>query len=116
MYHRFELFIDGEKQDIGLLMGVSELDLYDDEMLDNLTSNFEKFLPIPSYYKTNVEEKKYVRAYFTEKGMDFFKEDIFRLVDAFEEQGLFDVREFLIEEDEANIVYKDEFQVLVKCT
>ena len=115
--YRYELSLENEKQDVGLLMGISELDNVDDEYLDYLMKNFDENLPIPSFYLEckNKGELKRTRAFFTENGNSFFKKDIENLISIFKEKSFFDIDFLTLDEtkETLNIVYQDDFQCLV---
>ena len=110
MLYRYELEFQGELQDVGFLQGMCELDL-DDETSDCLTSRFDTFLPLPPIPIRNT------RSFFTEKGNEYFHKDIMNIVNEFHRQGAFNVVVGLLSETELNgedIVYSDEFQIIVK--
>lgn len=110
MLYRYELEFDGERQEIGFLQGMCELDL-DDETSDELTRRLDSFLPFPSI------PMKSTRSFFTEEGIKFFHDDIVNIINEYERQGVFDVTVGLLSETnlkDDDILYSDNFQIVVK--
>lgn len=110
MLYRYELEFDGERQEIGFLQGMCELDL-DDETSDELTRRLDSFLLFPSI------PMKSTRSFFTEEGMKFFHNDIVNIINEYERQGVFAVTVGLLSETnlkDDDILYSDNFQIVVK--
>lgn len=108
MFIRYELYIDDESQDVGIFQGICELDL-DDDTSDSYVKPFDDVLEIP----TQVFIGQQTCSWFTEKGEQQFLEAINRIVDLYEETGLFEARRLVCDTLD-DIVYQDEYQVLVK--
>lgn len=112
MYHRFELYIDGEYQGCGIFQGLTELDMEDEEF-EALTLKFDTILNIPLSVYTKA---KNTTAWFTESGYHYFEKEIEKIQEAYENQGLFDVIHLMSEIDPQKIIYQDEFQIIVSPT
>lgn len=113
-YIRYELSVDGELQDVGLLVGLNDCDLQQEE-IDALLENFNKHLDIVDFKKLNILDKS-AKFYFTEDGDKKFKEDIEKIKIKIESLGLFEVEKievFLFPTDE-KIFYEDKYQCLIK--
>lgn len=109
MYTRYELYLDGEPQNVGFIVGLQELDL-DEDIVYNLIEDFDTYLPFPHI------DKKYWKqtplAYFTEKGLEQFHIAIQRLLDIYETSNFFDVVKLESTLSDKTIVYEDEYQVI----
>lgn len=110
MLFRYELGLNGESIGVGILMGISELDGLDDDQLENLTKDFDECLPIPSNNVYVVEKSK---SYFTQNGINTFKNSIEKLNTIYISQG-FDILESNISMPYQDVLYQDEFQVVLK--
>ena len=118
MLYRYELSLDGEKQDVGFMVGISEIDGLEEGEMEELTNAFDKTLPFPTFYRSciNKEKRNNTKAFFTKFGNSFFKNDINKLIGVFKERSCFDVDLILLDEtkEQLNIVYMDEYQCLVE--
>lgn len=109
MLYRYELTCDGERQDVGFMTGLSELET-NGRNYDHLLDAF-RGLPVP-----RLPPGRYL-SFFTEKGMDAFKDGIKELIDAYYDDGLFEVMECIIDTEllsADDVVYEDDFQAAVK--
>ena len=109
MYTRYELYLDGEPQEVGFIVGLNELDL-DLDVQDFVMEDFNENLPIP-----HIDEKYWKQtplAYFTEKGLERFRQSIQRLLDMYENYNFFDVVKLETSLSDKTIVYEDEYQVI----
>lgn len=109
MYYRYELYVGDEYQGIGFLQGLSELWL-DEDYEESLLNMFIK-MKIPSFYMGN---KLKTKAYFTERGKRVFQKAIQKVIDVFNENGMFEVREKIDDFKEDEILYEDEYQIIVE--
>ncbi|MDE5830336.1 MAG: hypothetical protein K2H53_01190, partial [Clostridia bacterium] len=107
-YIRYELYIDDEAQDVGIFQGICELDL-DDDTSDAYVQPFDDLLEIP----TCVCIGQQTSSWFTEEGEKQFLDAINRIVNLYDESGLFEVHRLTCDTLE-DIVYQDKYQVLVK--
>ena len=109
MYTRYELYLDGEPQDVGFMVGLNELDL-DYEIQDYIMEDFNANLPFPKISEKH--QKQIPLAYFTEKGLERFQKSIQQLLDVYETYNFFDVVK--IEESlfDKTIIYEDQYQVV----
>ena len=110
MYTRYELYLDGEPQEVGFIVGLKDTGLSRDECLD-LIHDFDTDLPYPSIDKE--VWKKRPLAYFTQYGVEYFQETIQRILDVYKEIGLFEVVKIESSLDGQEIVYEDDYQVVV---
>ena len=110
MLYRYELGWNGKNIGVGVLMGISELDGLDDEQLEKLTKDFDDYLPIPP---NNVYIKKQSKSYFTQKGNERFQVSIERLKQEYIRQG-FSILEYNMNTYyQENILYQDEYQIII---
>lgn len=111
---RYEMFFEGQYQDIGVFMGLKETNLREG-IQRYLLSPFDDELIVPDTNLYLCEEKnKKVLAFFTEKGEEKFKKYVDKLSLEVYEDEVFDVGRIIIDLKEEDIVYKDEYQLLVK--
>ena len=110
MFYRYELYIDDEPHDVGIFQGSCELSI--DEDVDYVITKHLEELPIPDFYRNNPHTK--TKAYFTKKGLDKFIGIIKFYKKEFEYQGLFNIKEIVKDFTKEDIVYEDEYQILVK--
>ena len=109
MYTRFELYLDGEPQEVGFIVGLNELDL-DYEIQDFIMEDFNENLPFP---EISEEQWKHTPlAYFTEKGLERFKKSIQQLLDVYETYNFFDVVKLETSLSDKTIIYEDAYQVI----
>lgn len=111
MLTRYELCIDNEYQGVGICHGVDALDL-DEEVKRKLLEPFDQKLHIPEFH-TNVP----CCSFFTGLGDAVFKQYIDKLKNAYQQQGLFDVKTIRVYENtflETYVLYADRFQVVVR--
>lgn len=104
---RYELFCEGEMQDVGFLVGIDDLGL-SAEAEENLMAPFDTLLAIPEipYLRDSV-------SFFTEVGKDRFRREICNVAMAYD-GSIFDVvlaKLDLPEEYLGEAVYQDENQV-----
>lgn len=112
-YFRFSPVVDGEDQGIGLFHVVDDLDIPAARKAA-LLKKFDEHLPFPPY--DGMKPGTRTEAYFTEKGMEFFGPDIKKLIHQIEGHSIFKVRtKILSDTDGPQIIYRDEYQVLVLC-
>lgn len=105
-FYRYELYCDNEYQDVGIFHGLTELDL-EKETEDILLAPFDEKLLYPPI----CEKCEFL---FTEKGNELFKAHIQSIIQAFNDSGLFDVRQLIVEHiDPNNIIYEDSYQIAV---
>lgn len=112
MYRRFELYCEGKPQNVGILIGVDELDC-EDETKEFLIKDFNQYLLVPEFYK-KPKPSRDVLAFFTEEGYTFFEKSIERVIMCFQKQGLFDIVEIKAPEKKQKIIYRDNLQVLIE--
>lgn len=112
MYYRFVLNYDGE-DDVGFLSGISEIEYNDWDEVEMVLSIFEEHLLLPPYNNLSEEQRLYAKCYFTEKGYQFFYDAIERLISYYEQYSCYDIRKIEVETFD-EILYNDEYQVLVK--
>lgn len=106
MLYRFELYVDDEYQEVGIFRGINETSI-DQPFKNRITDAFEE-LPCPDF-----EEK--AEFYFTEKGLKKFSEHIIKILDAYEDDGLFDVKMVCVDDTpDKDVIYKDDFQAALK--
>lgn len=116
LFHRYELYADGESQKVGFIVGLSEVlsamscDRFADEYIDSLLDRFNDELPFPpqNIARDNV-------CVFTELGNVVFSQEIARIKEAYE-ITMFDVKELIVEvsDDEIDkLPYMDQFQACV---
>lgn len=112
MYTRFEVYKDSYKR--GLLTCLDEIGLSID-IIEELSEHFDKYLKVPNfYYEKGKKAKRDVFAYFTDKGLEFFKEDIEVICNIAKEKG-YEIS--IIKQDKvgsARLVYEDKFQALIR--
>ena len=109
MYTRYELYLDGEPQEVGFIVGLNELDL-DDDILDSTMEDFNENLPFP---KISDEQWHHTPlAYFTEKGVERFKVSIQRLLELYENYNFFEVVKLESTLSDKTIIYEDAYQVI----
>lgn len=107
---RFELFVEGEAQDIGFLVGLDDTTMSKD-LKDSLVYNLDKKMTIPdiSLYKKDDN----VVSFFKKEGLEVFKEDIDKLIEEIDYDGVFSVGRVEILVDSENLIYEDDYQVLL---
>lgn len=114
MYTRYEVVNKDNTYNCGLLTCLDDINL-DIDTIESLTENFDAYLPRPSFYDTKGKNKrKDVFSYFTELGLNRFKEDIERICKVVEEKG-YDV--IIKKQDKvgsARLVYCDKYQALIR--
>ena len=107
MYYRYELYIGPERQEIGFLQGLDDTGLSKD-VKEGLIAGFDE-LPIPE----RVFKMGRTKSFFTEEGDAYFASAIEAVMDAYEEDGLFDVVCVCVSELPGIAAYVDAWQVLV---
>ena len=108
-YTRFELYYEGEPQEVGFMMGLSEV-ISDEDHREELIERFDRELPMTGVTLPKEDcAKGYAASYFTEKGMHHFKDEIQAVIDAIEDKG-WSVEQSVIED--GDFLYQDEFQVV----
>lgn len=110
-YYRYELYIDGQYQGVGIFQGLSDLFLEQYEV-EYLLCSFNKKLNIPK-----IDRLDNSCFFFTEYGEKEFKEEIKEIKDVFELYELFEVRKIVVEKDsfyDEDILYEDDYQVALK--
>lgn len=111
---RYEMFCERQYQDIGVFMGLKETNLREG-IQRYLLSPFDDELIVPDTNLYLCEEKnKKILAFFTPKGEEKFKKDIDKMALEVYEDEVFDVGKIMMEINEKDIVYKDDYQLLVK--
>lgn len=116
MYTRFELYYEGEPQDIGLMMGLNSVGMPEDEV-EELMERFDKELPmIPRMRLFENNNAHFPGCYFTEKGLSNFQAEIDMLLNAIHERdnGWSVNRVVLSNVLENDIYYQDEYQAVIK--
>jgi hypothetical protein len=109
MYTRYELYLDGEPQEVGFIVGLNELDLDRETQLE-LIAELDRDLPYPHI---PVEcWKNHPLSYFTQYGTEFFAKVIQRLLNKYADDGFFDVVKIETDLSDKTIVYEDEYQVI----
>ena len=109
MYTRFELYLEGEPQEVGFIVGLNELDL-DLDVQDFLLEDFNENLPIP--HISEEYWKQTPLAYFTQKGLERFQQSIQQLLGVYQSYNFFDVVRLETSLADKTIVYEDEYQVI----
>lgn len=111
MIYRYELAVDGEYQGVGIFHGMDEV--FGSDLIKSLTRIFNAELEIPlGLWK--VEEE--TCSFFTELGNEKFKPHIQNIINAYADDGLFDVMCVKFDEiilDEDDIFYQDEYQIII---
>lgn len=106
MLYRFELYVDDEYQEVGIFRGINETSI-SQPFKNCITDAFEE-LPCP-----NFEEK--AEFYFTEKGLKKFSGHIIKILDVYEDDGLFDVKMVCVDDiPDKDVIYQDDFQAALK--
>lgn len=105
MFIRYELYVEDEPQDVGIFRGLDELGLSDD-FVKGLMWQFDRNLKVP-------KPVRHTQSWFTQAGEEMFRQDIDKVIAVYEEDGFFEVRRIEKEYLE-DIVYEDEYQVLIK--
>lgn len=110
MLYRYELYIDGEYQDVGIFQELDNTFSY--ERAKDLAWPFDRKLQIPPY--SSFKEQHTV-SFFTEKGKQEFEKDIKAIIEAYEEESCFEIKTLIINEDDIchDIIWSDEYQVIV---
>ena len=112
---RFELFVDGEAQNIGFLRGIEDTGLSEDRQA-GLVYNLDKKMSMPSIHdyksKSNASNIE-VKSFFRDKGLKDFKNDIENIISSIDEDGLFSVGKIEVLLDNQSVNYVDEHQVLM---
>ena len=109
MYTRYELYLDGEPQEVGFIVGLNELDL-DLDVQDFVMEDFNENLPFPKISDDDWSHTPL--AYFTEKGLERFRKSIQQLLDIYENYGFFDVVKLESSLSDKTIIYEDAYQVI----
>lgn len=109
MYTRYELYLDGEPQEVGFIVGLNELDL-DLDVQDFIMEDFNDNLPFPKI--SDEDWKNTPLAYFTEKGLERFKVSIQRLLELYENYNFFEVVKLESTLSDKTIIYEDAYQVI----
>ena len=105
-FYRYELYCDNEYQGVGIFHGLTELNL-ETEIENKLLAPFDEKLSYPPI----CEKCEFL---FKEKGNELFKAHIQSIIQAFNDSGLFDVRQLIVEHiDLNNIIYEDSYQIAV---
>lgn len=116
---RFEMEYFGEVQNVGMFVILNELSMREDTR-KRLLEKFDKEMNIPNVDSLNInlnKSEEYIASFFTPKGLEYFKEDILKIRKyiASKNNGYKVVKELLnINDDDRDIVYKDEYQYLIK--
>lgn len=116
MYTRYELYFEGEPQNIGMMMGLDDIEINEDES-EELLERFNKKLPLIPQIRTFDDSITHFPAcYFTEKGMETFKQEIDALVEAihYKDNGWSVNVVTLSNVLEDDIYYKDDYQAVIK--
>ncbi len=110
MLYRYELYVDGEYQGVGILQGLD--DMFSSDRAHGLVWPFNRELKVPPYSQFN---GKLTASFFTEKGREKFKDSIAVVKTAYEEETCFEVRELTIEQADIAyaVLWEDEDQVIV---
>lgn len=106
--YRYELFCDGENQNIGFLAGLGDLGL-SSEKEERLLAPFDSLLEIP-----DVADMRDSMSFFTELGNRRFAGPIQAVISAYGQNGLFDVVQYIADIPDTALeeaVYKDDDQV-----
>lgn len=106
--YRFELFCDGEAQNIGFLAGLDELGL-SCEKEEHLLAPFDSALKVP-----DAAGMRGSASYFTALGIQKFAGPIQAVISAYKENGLFDVVLHIADVQNRDLeaaVYTDVYQV-----
>ena len=109
MYYRYELWIGDEFQEVGFLQGLDDTGR-PSWRTEELLSAFDGVLPLPP---RDIFKLGRTRSYFTEEGQASFADAIEDIIDAYEEDGLFEVECLKLEDIPGEIAYEDPWQVLV---
>lgn len=111
MLYRYELYCDGEYQEVGFMQDM--WDIFSDDRARGLCRYFDENLPISKYY--SFEEKR-TCAFFTELGIEKFKPHIKAIIKAYKEETIYDVKRIKVDKRDISdaILYKDKYQVIVK--
>lgn len=112
-YYRFYPVVDEEDQGVGLFHVIGDSDIPAAKQ-KALLRRFDEHLPFPRFYEEHPDVR--TEAYFTEVGMEFFEKDIEKLISQIEEHSIFKVEKKVLSDiDGISIVYRDEYQILVRC-
>lgn len=115
-YTRYELSYDGEPQNVGMMMGLDDMDMDEDEM-EMILERFNEELPlVPTIRTFDKSSTHYPACYFTSKGLEKFKQEIDALVEAihYKDNG-WRVNEVTLSNVlDDDIYYTDEYQAVIK--
>ena len=110
MLIRYELYLDGQYQCVGMFQGLDVLGLsHEEETL--LLEPFNQKMPIPQ-----VDYMETPCYFFKESAARLFHDDIARIRNLFEETGIFEIREIHLDENNIlpdDILYEDAYQVVI---
>lgn len=116
MYTRYELYFEGEPQNIGMMMGLDDMEMNEDES-EELLERFNKELPlIPQIRTFDNSITHFPACYFTQKGLETFKQEIDALVEAIHDKNngwsvnVVELETVL----DSDIYYQDEYQAVIK--
>jgi hypothetical protein len=115
-YTRYELYYDGEPQDVGLMMGLDDVGMDEDEV-EMLMERFNTELPLIPQIRTFQESTTHFSGcFFTEKGLERFQKEIEELVQAihFKENGWSVHAVELTTVLDEDIYYQDDYQAVIK--
>lgn len=112
MYYRYELVFDGEDQHVGILVGLSDTSIPEEQQAE-LRDHFDAELPIPELFGFGSSRPDIQSvSYFTENGRMIFQESLKKLIAAIEETGIWSVKEMIVPEVPGRILYRDWFQIV----
>lgn len=109
MYYRYELYIGDECQEIGFLQGLDDTGLSEDVKEELIAGFYELVIP------EDIFKMGRTKSFFTEEGNAYFASAIEAVIDAYEDDGLFDVECVCISLSQlpGAAAYVDDWQVLV---
>lgn len=110
MLIRYELYLDGQYQCVGMFQGLDVLGLsHEEETL--LLEPFDQKMPVP-----HVDCMDTPCYFFKESANILFQKDIARIRNLFDETGIFEIREIHLNENNIlpeDILYEDAYQVVI---
>lgn len=118
MFYRYELYLDGEYQGCGIFCGLDDIGLPADEVT-RLLKPFDDGLSlpdIPEFDMCGIFPAPYYTFLFTERGREKFAEPLHAILQAYETNGPFEVRELVVDPSEfkdQDMPYNDGLQVAI---
>lgn len=115
-YTRYELFYEGEPQNIGFMMGIEDVGIDEEEIEDLLKIFEDRLYLIPNMHTFERNSSHFPGCYFTELGLSTFMAPINRIIEAIKEKNnSWSVKTVVLENPLTDTIYfEDEFQAVIK--